>query len=88
VSTVGVVPRIRSFHADLPGVNLALSLHAADQACLFSRLCGGFMVVLKMQWPPPFDQALRKTIMPAAVELGLGRIVALYYRSSPLYQIH
>jgi len=31
VSTVGVVPRIRSMHDDLPGVRLALSLHAPSQ---------------------------------------------------------
>lgn len=32
VSTVGVVPRIRELAADLPGVSLALSLHAPTQA--------------------------------------------------------
>jgi|APGre2960657444_1045066.scaffolds.fasta_scaffold02454_1 adenine C2-methylase RlmN of 23S rRNA A2503 and tRNA A37 len=32
ISTVGVVPRIRTLAADLPGVRLALSLHAPDQA--------------------------------------------------------
>jgi adenine C2-methylase RlmN of 23S rRNA A2503 and tRNA A37 len=32
VSTVGVIPRIRQLAADLPGVSLALSLHAPDQA--------------------------------------------------------
>jgi len=32
VSTVGVVPRIRSMHQELPGVSLALSLHAPNQA--------------------------------------------------------
>lgn len=32
ISTVGVVPRMRTLHADLPGVNLALSLHAPSQA--------------------------------------------------------
>eukprot|EP00884_Botryococcus_braunii_P021041 jgi/Botrbrau1/7620/Bobra.0159s0069.1 len=32
VSTVGVVPRIRQLAADLPGVSLALSLHAPDQS--------------------------------------------------------
>jgi len=32
VSTVGVVPRIRALAAELPGVSLALSLHAPNQA--------------------------------------------------------
>jgi adenine C2-methylase RlmN of 23S rRNA A2503 and tRNA A37 len=32
ISTVGVVPRMRSLAADLPGVRLALSLHAPTQA--------------------------------------------------------
>jgi adenine C2-methylase RlmN of 23S rRNA A2503 and tRNA A37 len=32
VSTVGVVPRIRQLATDLPGVSLALSLHAPDQS--------------------------------------------------------
>jgi adenine C2-methylase RlmN of 23S rRNA A2503 and tRNA A37 len=32
VSTVGVIPRIASLAADLPGVSLALSLHAPNQA--------------------------------------------------------
>lgn len=32
VSTVGVVPRIRQLATDLPGVSLALSLHAPNQA--------------------------------------------------------
>lgn len=32
VSTVGVVPRLRTMAADMPGVSLALSLHAPDQA--------------------------------------------------------
>jgi len=32
VSTVGVIPRIRSMHKDLAGVSLALSLHAPTQA--------------------------------------------------------
>jgi adenine C2-methylase RlmN of 23S rRNA A2503 and tRNA A37 len=31
VSTVGVVPRLRTLAADMPGVSLALSLHAPDQ---------------------------------------------------------
>ena len=31
VSTVGVIPRIASLAADLPGVSLALSLHAPTQ---------------------------------------------------------
>ena len=31
VSTVGVVNRMKSIHADLPGVSLALSLHAPSQ---------------------------------------------------------
>ena len=32
VSTVGVVPRMRQMRCDMPAVNLALSLHAPDQA--------------------------------------------------------
>ena len=32
VSTVGVVPRIRALAVELPGVSLALSLHAPNQA--------------------------------------------------------
>ncbi len=32
MSTVGVVPRIRALAAELPGVSLALSLHAPNQA--------------------------------------------------------
>ena len=32
VSTVGIVPRMRTFVVDLPGVSLALSLHAPTQA--------------------------------------------------------
>jgi hypothetical protein len=31
VSTVGVIPRIRSMATDMPGVSLALSLHAPNQ---------------------------------------------------------
>jgi len=31
VSTVGVVPRMRTFASELPGVSLALSLHAPNQ---------------------------------------------------------
>ena len=31
ISTVGVIPRIRALHEDLPGVSLALSLHAPTQ---------------------------------------------------------
>lgn len=31
VSTVGVIPRIRSMAVDMPGVSLALSLHAPNQ---------------------------------------------------------
>lgn len=31
ISTVGVIPRIRSLSEDLPGVSLALSLHAPNQ---------------------------------------------------------
>ena len=31
VSTVGIVPRMRSFADDLPGVSLALSMHAPTQ---------------------------------------------------------
>jgi adenine C2-methylase RlmN of 23S rRNA A2503 and tRNA A37 len=31
VSTVGVVPRMRTFASELPGVSLALSLHASNQ---------------------------------------------------------
>lgn len=32
ISTVGVIPRIRQLGTDLPGVSLALSLHAPDQS--------------------------------------------------------
>ncbi|GFH26948.1 predicted protein, partial [Haematococcus lacustris] len=31
ISTVGVLPRIRQLHQDMPGVSLALSLHAPSQ---------------------------------------------------------
>lgn len=31
ISTVGVIPRIRQLGTDLPGVSLALSLHAPEQ---------------------------------------------------------
>lgn len=31
ISTVGVVPRIKQLAADMPGISLALSLHAPNQ---------------------------------------------------------
>lgn len=31
VSTVGIIPRLRQLSTDLPGVSLALSLHAPTQ---------------------------------------------------------
>lgn len=43
VSTVGVIPRIKQLAADLPGVSLALSLHAPNQAW---RCCGFVPVVV------------------------------------------
>ena len=31
ISTVGIIPRIKNLHDELPGVSLALSLHAPTQ---------------------------------------------------------
>jgi adenine C2-methylase RlmN of 23S rRNA A2503 and tRNA A37 len=36
VSTVGIVPRLHTLDSDLPGVNLALSLHAPNQELRYS----------------------------------------------------
>ena len=36
VSTVGIIPRLKTLDADLPGVNLALSLHAPNQDLRYS----------------------------------------------------
>ena len=39
VSTVGVIPRILQMADDLPGVSLALSLHAPNQVAIVRSAC-------------------------------------------------
>ena len=39
VSTVGVIPRILQMADDLPGVSLALSLHAPNQVVVMRSAC-------------------------------------------------
>ena len=50
VSTVGVIPRIEQLGRDLPGVSLALSLHAPTQARL-PRLRCLLLVDAGRLWP-------------------------------------
>ena len=74
VSTVGVIPRIQQLAQDLPGVSLALSLHAPTQASMlasaglpYNRSVGLTLRVL---------QELRKTLVPSAAAYKLDRLMA------------
>jgi hypothetical protein len=51
VSTVGVIPRILQMADDLPGVSLALSLHAPNQVVIVRSACAHSTVCQEgMRW--------------------------------------
>ena len=55
LSTVGVVPRMKQLTQDAPETQLALSLHAPNQAsvhctCFFRRCCRLVVIVIPTAW--------------------------------------
>jgi adenine C2-methylase RlmN of 23S rRNA A2503 and tRNA A37 len=90
VSTVGVIPRILQMADDLPGVSLALSLHAPNQVAIVrsaalihchARNAGFELCILTCcgsltQLDMYISQELRKSIVPSASAYKLDKLMA------------